>query len=139
MAKDKVKRKQESPQKKPDRKTPNPGADTTFNVGDHWLVIPAGAADVSQEFTLQEPSSKYFEVLIEATKNPGYKFKGVKPVLLTLSYKDPEKDPQVELFIYETDANGNPQTKLVENHKHDRVKQTVTARLRHLSGYVIAT
>lgn len=139
MAKDKVKRKQKSTQKNPDKKTANPGAETIFNVGEQWLVIPAGAVDAPQEFTLEEPPSDYIEVRIEATKNPGYQFKGTKPVLLTLSYKDREKNPEEELFIYETNADGDPQTKLVENHNHNREKQTVTARLRHLSGYVIAT
>lgn len=135
MAKNRVKRKQ-----KVDKKTAKPGASTILGVSKHSLIIPAGAVDKDQEFTFEEPSSIYIRVRIQATNKPGYQFRDTKqPVLLTLSYEDREKDPTGELFIYETDGNGNPKYKLTENHKHDPNNRTVTARLRHLTGYVIAT
>ncbi|CAN5135253.1 hypothetical protein BH24GEM2_BH24GEM2_11450 [soil metagenome] len=139
---EKMKRKTKSPQKKPVRELATPSKGATLKLNGHSLVIPPGAVDKDQWFTLEEPPSDFIRVTITAEEMATYVFKGSKPVELTLSYADKENGKWKEVYIYETDLQGEPLPSAPplggSKNPPGMFTKKVQGHLRHLSGYIVS-
>lgn len=109
-----------------------------LNLGNHSLLVPAGAVTEPTTFSMELLKSEYVMVDLTATRRgvdvgeKGFE----KPVTITLSYdglriKDPSK-----LFILRVNENGQHE-KLPS--KVDTKKKTVSAELDHFSKYAMAS
>ena len=136
---EKVKRRAKSQPKPTDRKLATRSRGAILEVGNHRLIIPPGAVGQDQWFTFSEPPSEYIRVEIQAEGREGYEFEGSAPVVrLELDHSDKDGKWR-ELYIYETDTNGEPTgDPLPRNGESSKAPPTkVIGYLEHLSGYVV--
>lgn len=100
----------------------------------HVLVFPEGALDADIEITMErlEGTHIQFEFQPHGLTFPA----GAEPVL-TLSYANAEEPNLATLAIVYLDADGIGIAEVLAT-TLDTEKQTLTARLRHFSGYAIA-
>jgi hypothetical protein len=102
----------------------------TLKVGEHELVIPAGALDREELITAESPTSSRVDVQFAPH---GLQF--LKPVQLTLSYKDCVRPTSFDFLIAYIQGNQVLELPPSVDHKDD---DEVEADIDHFSRYAIA-
>jgi hypothetical protein len=103
----------------------------TIEVGPHSLVIPAGALTSFETITATAPAGDYVKVDFEPE---GLRFS--KPAVLALSYSHCSgQPPLLPKVVYLDDLL---QILEVLDAVRDPSSKSVTAKIRHFSGYAIA-
>jgi hypothetical protein len=107
---------------------PNGGS---LRVGDHVLIVPAGALKAATWITMQTPSGDLNRV---AFGPEGLTFQKKYPARLVMSYQDCKINPGAEQQIVQVNESlsiiGTPPS------ENDPLTQTVGAKLSHFSDYV---
>jgi len=106
----------------------NPGG--TISVGPHSLTIPSGALGKSVSITMSAPRGKHIEVQFQPE---GLQF--MKETSLILSYRECEVPVSSPKVAY-VDDNKNILEVLFS--APDLIGMTVTGKLKHFSGYLVA-
>jgi hypothetical protein len=104
----------------------------TLHVGDHELVIPAGALDREELVVAEAPTSSAVDVRFQPH---GLQFR--QPTRLTLSYKGCVRPTSTDFLIAYLGDHGNQILELPPS-IDDKVDDEVEADIDHFSRYAIA-